>query len=304
MVGESGSGKSTLLKAIYGLLHLNDGSIHWKGKQLLGPNFNIIPGESFIKYLPQDFALMPFITAAENVSDHLSDFYPEEKEERTRELLDITGMADYADVKAQFLSGGQKQRIALAKALAEVPELLLLDEPFSQIDNFKKNILRRDLFSFLRKKNISCIIATHDITDALSFADRSLVMYRGEIVENGSPSEIFNSPGSFYTASMFGEVNELPATEFLSDQNGQRLLLYSHELNVSSENNGIKVRVKKSYFKGSNYLIEGVYKGGPIFFENPALLEVNSYVYLDCDRSLLLSRPALIQKDLFSAFPA
>lgn len=92
----------------------------------------------------------------------------------------MVGMAEYANVKAQFLSGGQQQRIALAQVLAQEPKVLLLDEPFSHIDNFQKNTLRRDLFHHLKSSKITCLVATHDATDALSFADNVLVLKDGK----------------------------------------------------------------------------------------------------------------------------
>ena len=138
LMGESGSGKSTLLKLIYGLLHLDDGSIYWGEKQALGPNYNLVPGESYMKYLSQDFDLMPFTSVTENIAQHLSVFEPETHQSRIDELLTLIGMQDFAHEKVKNLSGGQKQRVALAQALAQEPELLLLDEPFGHIDQFKK----------------------------------------------------------------------------------------------------------------------------------------------------------------------
>ena len=147
IIGESGCGKSTLLKVLYGLYDLKDGNIFWNSIQVLGPKYNLIPGMPFMKYLAQDFDLMPFISVAENIGKYLSNFFPEEKKARIEELLEIVEMTNYANTKAKFLSGGQMQRVALAKVLALEPEVLLLDEPFSHIDNFRKNSLRRKLFA-------------------------------------------------------------------------------------------------------------------------------------------------------------
>ncbi len=170
VIGESGCGKSTLLKLIYGLYDLNEGQLFWNDIEILGPKYNLIPGMGFMKYLAQDFDLMPFITVNENVGKYLSNFYPEQKNKRIAELLEIVEMKDYANVKAKNLSGGQMQRVALARVLALEPEVLLLDEPFSHIDNFRKNSLRRKLFGYLKEKQITTIFATHDSSDVLSFA--------------------------------------------------------------------------------------------------------------------------------------
>lgn len=110
VIGESGCGKSTLLKLIYGLYDLDQGHIFWNDKEVLGPKYNLIPGMDFMKYLAQDFDLMPFITVAENVGKYLSNVYKDQKNERIAELLEIVEMPDYANVKAKNLSGGQMQR--------------------------------------------------------------------------------------------------------------------------------------------------------------------------------------------------
>ena len=150
IMGESGSGKSTLLKAVYGLLDLKDGTVFWKEQQVLGPSFHLVPGMDFFKYVAQDFDLMPYTSVSDNIGKFLSRFYPEEKERRTKELLEVIEMSEFANEKVKTLSGGQQQRVAIARALAKEPELILLDEPFGQIDNFKKNSLRRKLFSYLK----------------------------------------------------------------------------------------------------------------------------------------------------------
>ncbi|MGB3776580.1 MAG: ATP-binding cassette domain-containing protein, partial [Leeuwenhoekiella sp.] len=142
ILGESGCGKSTLLQGIYGLLHLENGEIHWKEKKLLGPNFNLVPGETFIKYFAQDFDLMPFISVADNIAKFLYRNYMKQREASVEELLEVVDLTDFKDTHVKFLSGGQKQRVALARAIAKEPELLLLDEPISHIDNFRRNALR------------------------------------------------------------------------------------------------------------------------------------------------------------------
>ena len=155
IIGESGCGKSTLLKLIYGLYDLDEGQIFWGETEVLGIKFNLVPGMSFMKYLSQDFDLMPYITVAENVGKYLSNVNLEKKQQRIQELLEIVEMSEFANVKAKFLSGGQQQRVALARVLALEPEVLLLDEPFSQIDNFRKNALRRNLFAYLKSREMT-----------------------------------------------------------------------------------------------------------------------------------------------------
>ena len=147
--------------------------------EVLGPKHHLVPGMDFIKYVAQDFDLMPYTSVSENIKKFLSRFYPEEAQKRTKELLEVIEMTAFANTKVKTLSGGQQQRVAIARALAKEPELILLDEPFGQIDNFKKNSLRRKLFAYLKEKNIACIVATHDKNDALSFADTLLILMIG-----------------------------------------------------------------------------------------------------------------------------
>lgn len=273
IIGESGCGKSTLLKLIYGLHDLDEGRIFWNDAEVLGPKFHLIPGMEFMKYLAQDFDLMPFITVAENVGKYLSNIYADKKKQRVAELLEIVEMSDYANVKAKNLSGGQMQRVALARVLALEPEVLLLDEPFSHIDNFRKNSLRRKLFSYLKEKQITTIFATHDSSDVLSFADETLVLKDGEVIEKESPKAIYGNPKSKYIASLFGDVNEI-------EINGNIQFIYPNQLEIV-ENSAVEVEVVKSYFLGSHYLVEGIYNGKPIFFESQDNLKSGDKVHLN-----------------------
>lgn len=285
VIGESGCGKSTLLKVIYGLYDLNQGDITYKGEAVTGPKHNLIPGMPYMKYLAQDFDLMPYVTAAENVGSFLSNFYPEEKQRRIHELLQIVEMDGFADVKAQYLSGGQQQRIALAKVLALEPEVLLLDEPFSHIDNFRKNALRRNLFAYLKQKGITVIVATHDSTDALSFADETIVLKGGKILDKAPSKEVYYNPHDKYTASLFGEVNEIKLELLtLTQKPDETVLIYPHQLRITDDG-PLKVVVKQCYFKGSRYLIKAALNRQVIFFEHYKEIEADTEVSLAVDRN-------------------
>ena len=273
ILGESGCGKSTLLKIIYGLLHVENGTIFWNNNELLGPNFNLVPGEPFIKYLAQDFDLMPYISVADNIGKHLSRRFMQQREERINELLEVVDMTAFADVHVKLLSGGQKQRVALARAIAKEPELLLLDEPFSHIDNFRRNALRRNLFTYLKKENITCITATHDSEEALSFSDEIKMMREGQFIQTATPEALFENPKNTYVASFFGDVNTL-------ELDGEKHLIMPHQLQVSQEETQIKASVLKSYFKGSHYLVEAEAQGQKIYFNTAETLENDTAVYL------------------------
>lgn len=280
IIGESGCGKSTLLKLIYGLYDLDEGHILWNEEEVLGPKYNLVPGMPFMKYLSQDFDLMPYITVAENVGKFLSNVFPEKKQERIHELLEIVEMTEFAHVKAKYLSGGQQQRVALARVLALEPEILLLDEPFSHIDNFRKNALRRNLFAYLKGQGVTCLVATHDSTDALSFADETIVLQNGRIVDKAASFDLYMNPINKYVASLFGEVNELKLSQLVPvDGEDEIVLLYPHQLKVV-DNGLMHVVVKQSYFKGGHYLIKAVFDRKVIFFEHDSPLDLNQEVTL------------------------
>ena len=181
-------------------------------------------------------------------------------------------MTAFANEKVKNLSGGQQQRVAIARALAKEPELILLDEPFSQIDNFKKNSLRRKLFAYLKEKNIACIVATHDGNDALSFADKMIVIQHNKIIANDTPKNLYNSLQIKYVATLFDDVNEITI-------NGKTILCYPHQLKVV-ENSELKATVLNSYYKGSYWLIETQLNNQKVFFNYFSSIGIGTSVNL------------------------
>jgi len=287
LLGESGCGKSTLLEIIYGLMDLEKGEVLYNYVKLLGPKYNLIPGHSFMKYLAQDFSLMPYTTAAENVGEFLSNIYKDQKQARIKELLEVVDMSAYANIKVKNLSGGQKQRIAIARVLAKEPKVLLLDEPFSHIDNFRKNNLRRRLFRYLKLQNITCIVATHDSTDALSFADKIHIIKDTKIIASGEPQNIYMHPKTKYIASFFNEINEIPNTVLNNNTDGM-LLLYPEQIKIVQKSN-LKATVLKSYFKGTHYLIEATLKTHVILINSNVSIKSNESIYLETINNHLLN---------------
>ncbi|MBT8260165.1 MAG: ABC transporter ATP-binding protein [Flavobacteriaceae bacterium] len=270
IIGESGSGKSTLLKLLYGEIDVLEGVVFWNETSILGPKYNLIVGYDFMKYVAQEFDLMPYITVEENIGKYLSRFYTNEKLKRINELIEVVELQEYAKTKVQYLSGGQKQRVALARALAKEPEIILLDEPFSHIDNFKKRTLRRSLFSFLKQQNITCIVATHDKEDAMPFSDRIIVLHEGEIVSNETPQNLYNNPKEPLIASFFDEYNM-----FDND-----LIKYAHQLKIV-EHSSLKAEVINSYFKGDYWLIEVNHNNISVFIKHQTSLEENAPIYFE-----------------------
>lgn len=282
IIGESGCGKSTLLKLIYGLMDLEQGEIFWEDEQILGPAYNLVPGAAFMKYLSQDFDLMPFITVSENISQYLSVFYPNELKERTQELLEMIELTEFADKKVKTLSGGQQQRVALARVLAQKPEVLLLDEPFGHIDNFLKNSLRRNIFNYLKENRITVIVATHDVNDVLPFADRAVVIRNKEIIARAKPLDLYRNPRNLYVASLFGEASMISIDVLKTYANTKRkIIVYAHEFRVSTSS-GLKVTIEKVYPMGSHYLTESKSSDNEtIFFNADSLFPKGKEVFLN-----------------------
>ena len=270
IIGESGSGKSTLLKLIYGEYDLKQGQIFWKDEEILGPKYNLVIGYDFMKYVTQEFDLMPFTSVEENIGKYLSRFYPEEKQRRTDELIKVVELEKFANTKVKLLSGGQKQRVAIARALAKQPEILLLDEPFSNIDNFKKQTLRRSVFKYLKENNITCVVATHDKNDVLGFADQMLVIHNSKIIAKETPQNLFNNPKLPLIASFFGEFNKIEPYG----------IVYAHQIKIV-EKSDLKAVVKKSYFNGNSWLIEAEYNSESVFIEHSKSLNSHEVVFLE-----------------------
>jgi ABC-type Fe3+/spermidine/putrescine transport system ATPase subunit len=268
IIGESGSGKSTLLKLLYGEYDLNKGQIFWKETEILGPKYNLVIGYDFMKQVTQEFDLMPFTSVEENIGKHLSNFFPKEKKARSAELIEVVQLTEFSKTKVKLLSGGQKQRVALARAIAKQPEILLLDEPFSNIDNFKKQSLRRNLFKYLKEHNISCIVATHDKEDVLGYADQMIVLDNAKIAAKDTPEQLYNNPKTPLVASFFGEFNVI-----------DNQIVYAHQLKVVTASN-LKAVVKQCYFKGNHYLIEVEYNSESIFIKHEEALGKAKEIYL------------------------
>ena len=145
-----------------------------------------------MKLVAQHYDLMPYSTVYDNVGKFLSNIDLKAKRDKVFQLLEIVGLEDYIDEYPKNLSGGQKQRVAIAQALSQLPKLLLLDEPFSNLDFSRKTQLRDKLFAYVREQNISLIISTHDITEILPWIDDVVVLQDGRLIQKDSPESLFN----------------------------------------------------------------------------------------------------------------
>lgn len=254
IIGESGCGKTTLLKLIFGKIELDKGELLWHNDKILGPSQQLIAGREDFKYVTQDFELMPYISVIENIIKPLSRQHLDENIKRAKTLLKVVNLEAQQHKKLKNLSGGQKQRVALAQALAKTPKLLLLDEPFSHIDSFFKNELRRDLHKFLKKEKITCIIATHDNADVLPFTDKIMVLKNGKKLDFKTPEQMYNKPGRAYIAGLFGDYNLVNSALISNEINTGEVVVYPHEIElvISKEN---KIKILSTYFMGEYYKI-------------------------------------------------
>ena len=257
LAGESGCGKSTLLNLIYGLLDWQSGEIIFDGTPIYGPKKNIVPGELNMKLVAQHYDLMPYATVAENVGKFISNINLEEKSAKVQELLEVVGMQEFAETLPKYLSGGQQQRVSIARALSILPKLLLLDEPFSNLDFSRKIELRERLFNYVKEKNISLIISTHEIQEVIPWLDQIIVLQEGRLIQNDHPEETYNFPYNDYVARLFGEVNIFSENE-KKEWNLLKNNYYPNEIKTSET--GEIADVLESRFAGNHFWNKLIFK--------------------------------------------
>jgi len=209
ILGASGDGKTTILKSISGLLPLQSGEIIFDGEKVKDASNKLVPGHSRIKLVNQDFALDKYHTVEENIRMRLLQFDEAYRNLRVDTLIKLTQLTKYRNVKSIDLSGGQQQRLAIARALADEPDLLLLDEPFNQLDFQNKQKIERHIRTYARKNGISVILVTHNGVEAMEWADKIIFIRNGKIKRIDQPSEFFDHPTNKSEAGFFGELNKM-----------------------------------------------------------------------------------------------
>ena len=207
IAGETGSGKSTLLKMIAGLAAVGSGEVRFEGSRVLGPLERLVPGQPGIAYLSQHFELWHNYRV-EDVLSYANDLSVEE----SAELYGICHIDHLLARRTDQLSGGERQRIALARLLVKPPRLLLLDEPFSNLDMMHKDVLKRVIRNIGDKLGITCILVSHDPLDLMAWADEIIVLRDGVVVQKGVPEEVYRRPVDAYVAGLFGKYNLIGKT--------------------------------------------------------------------------------------------
>ncbi len=207
IVGESGSGKTTLIRLISGLETPERGTICLNNNIVNSDTIFVKPEYRNIGMVFQDYALFPNLTVFENVAYGISK--TNNKKDVVNEVLALVGLDGYQDRYPHQLSGGQQQRVALARAVAPKPDLLILDEPFSNLDSNLRIQLRNEIFGIIRRTGVTAIFVTHDTQDATAIADDIVVLKDGEIVQKGTSKDIYSYPTNYYIASLFRELVRL-----------------------------------------------------------------------------------------------
>ncbi len=207
IVGESGSGKTTLVRLIAGLERPDHGTIELAGEMVSSLKKLVAPEKRKIGLVFQEYALFPHLTLLQNVLYGISKL--KDKLNRAKEVLDLVGLKGMEDRYPHQLSGGQQQRVALARALAPNPALLILDEPFSNLDAMLRKQLRNQVFEIIKKTGVTAIFVTHDTQDALSVADEILILQSGKVVQKDEAANLYIKPNSVYVASLFGNTIQL-----------------------------------------------------------------------------------------------
>jgi iron(III) transport system ATP-binding protein len=209
LLGPSGCGKTTALRCIGGFERPDRGDVTMNGTVLSGERVHVAAERRGIGFVFQDYALFPHLSVRDNVAFGLRHMGKASREQRVSEVMQLTGLGGLEDRMPHALSGGQQQRVALARAVAPRPRLILLDEPFSNLDALLRHEMRDRVRRLLHAEGMTAVIVTHDQEEALSFADRVAVMQNGRIEQTGRPEEIYARPRTLFVAQFLGRTNLL-----------------------------------------------------------------------------------------------
>jgi iron(III) transport system ATP-binding protein len=210
LLGPSGCGKTTTLRLVAGLERPDTGTVRLRGDVVSGDGVHVAPENRGVGVVFQEFALFPHLTARENVAFGLHELDDATTERRVDELLDLVGLGTQGESYPDELSGGQQQRVALARSLAPEPEILLLDEPFSNLDVDLRVEMREEVRRIIKEAGVTAVSVTHDQEEAMSISDRVAVINCGRVEQVGHPERVFQHPESRFVAGFLGHASFLP----------------------------------------------------------------------------------------------
>ena len=250
IAGETGSGKSTLLKMIAGLAQPDRGEIIFEGKSVVGPNDRLVPGHSDIAYLTQDFELPHFLRV-----EQVLEYAGNRPVSQSITLLEVCHISHLLKRKTNELSGGERQRIALAKLLLTSPKLLLLDEPFSNLDRPHKLLLKSVIENIGKDLSVSCILISHEPEDLLPWADKILILRNGKLMQRGTAQKIYRYPRNEYVAGLLGNYTTLEKNNpfVLLEETERKRIVRPEQFIVTAKGKGTSGTVVRVSFLGSHY---------------------------------------------------
>lgn len=254
IVGESGSGKTTLLKLLSGSIKPDSGDVFFHGQPLPARTAHLTTAHTVITMVSQDNSDMDMgANVWENVGRGLPTEDANYKIQKTTQALHLLGIYELRDLPFGKLSGGEKQRVTIAKALINRPEVLMLDEPFNQVDANYRESMQHDIRQIVKEWGVTVILVSHDPAELLSMADELIVIKEGEIVEYGTPDELYHNPKLLYTSKILVSCSELTAEQArvcgIKSKRGT-VVIYAEHVSVSPLPIGAKWVVKQVLFKG------------------------------------------------------
>ena len=275
-VGESGSGKSTFLKCLAGLEKINSGIISLNGKLIDGKDVFIRPQKRKIGYVFQDYPLFPHLNIKENICFNLDDRF----HKNFSKIIELTNLNNLLERYPHEISGGEQQRACIARSIIREPDLLLLDEPFSNLDANIKFSIRDEICRIIRESNITTILVTHDIKDALNISDKILIFKAGIVQQFSSPETMYCEPANCYCAEILGDINKFPVDD---------KVYYIRPENIKIvENSANSMYVEKCFFQGKEYKLIGRFKENIWSIISQKPVKVNSKVFFDYSKQDLL----------------
>ena len=269
-LGESGSGKTTFLKCLAGLEGINAGSISLNSNFLNNEKTFVRPQKRKIGFVFQDYPLFPHLNILDNITFNLERKY----KSKLDYILKLTGLQFLVERFPHEISGGEQQRACIARALIREPELLLLDEPFSNLDSTIKESMKEEIFKIVKETNTTTILVTHDINDALNISDRILIFKAGILQQYDDPVKMYCEPVNCYCAEVLGDMNKL-------FHKNETYYIRPEKVNISDKRSKYRVKIEKCFFQGKEYKVKGRINNEIWHFFSKSPIKEDSNVYVN-----------------------